>query len=193
MTIVWIAIRLVWMKFCLAIWYQRSVKWYFIITNDIMVLAFHIAHVVIDVTGITKKIILIAIDAMAVAMNAWHTSIDTMQPAIDVNPFATNSNAAQPNYGHRNHAIMFSHLIFVFSQAINHLRRSAGIYGNWNYPLSNWYYESGNRFHLYYHRCYPNCNWLQTDSKQSFRYNNRWRGFSKRSSGNFIRLPSLRH
>lgn len=29
-----------------------------------MVLAFHIAHVVIDVTGITKKIILIAIDAM---------------------------------------------------------------------------------------------------------------------------------
>ena len=72
---------------------------------------------------------LIIIDAMVVVMNTYDIASDSMQAAIDVKLIATNSNAAQPNYGHRNRAITFSHLIFVFLQAINHLRRSAGIYG----------------------------------------------------------------
>lgn len=152
----WIAMRLVRILFCLAIWYQRFDNWYFIITDNIMVFAFHGFHVSIDFTIVEKKIILIIIDVMVVAMNTWDIASDIMQSAIDVRPIVTNSNAAQPNYDHSNRVIAFSHLIFVFWQAINHLSISAGICSNWNCLLSNWYYASSNRFYLYLHRCYPN-------------------------------------
>lgn len=95
-----------------------------------MVIALHTGHIAIDISLIEKEIILFLIDAMVVAMQTGHITIDIMQATIDASLIASNSNAAHPNYDHRNRAITFSHLIFGFWQAINRHRQSAGLYNN---------------------------------------------------------------